>query len=435
MVIQTGDNKFGVARWIVDPTLGLGTHTTIASALTSATSGETIFIRPGSYTENITLKAGVNLSAFEGDALTPTVTIIGNATMTTAGTVSISGIRLQTNSAAFLTVSGSAASIVNLDYCYFNCTNNTGIVFSTSSSSAAINPRNCKGNLETTGIAFFTHTSAGVLSIFDSWFLNSGGSTTQTTCSAGTLNIANTSFSSPITTSGTSAGTFQVLGVDTSAQGVTSFTAGGSGAHQFRFCAFLSGTATSFSSGSATPFLEFCSFNSTNTNAISGAGTVSYRALSFGGTSRTINTTGQTNVGTLQGSTTTQPTAGFLGERLSATASAVALVNGTPKTLTSVSITPGVWDISVNTSFVNSANTATAAVLGISVTTNTFEGVDGDQKATYLTSVGDIGISSLSVPAFRALVTATTTYYMVGQLNFTAGTGTGTGRISAVRVG
>jgi len=90
--ISTG--TFCEAKWVVDPTAGQGTHTTIASAITSASSGDTIFIRPGTYTENLTLKAGVNLAAFNGDQNTPNVTIIGNNTLTTAGTVSISNIRL-----------------------------------------------------------------------------------------------------------------------------------------------------------------------------------------------------------------------------------------------------------------------------------------------------------------------------------------------------
>src|ERR1043166_1875682 len=117
-------NTFTTAKWIVSATASDGTHTTIATALTSASSGDTIFIRPGTYTENLTLKAGVNIAAFICDGYTPNVTISGTLTLTTAGTVSISGIRLQTNSAAVLAVTGSAASNVFLINCYLNLTNN-----------------------------------------------------------------------------------------------------------------------------------------------------------------------------------------------------------------------------------------------------------------------------------------------------------------------
>jgi pectin methylesterase-like acyl-CoA thioesterase len=98
MALKTADNNFGVAKWIVSSAYSDGcTHTTIASALTSASSGDTIFVRTGTYTENLTLKAGVNICAFEGDGYTPTVTIIGKASFSSAGTVCLSGLRLQTN--------------------------------------------------------------------------------------------------------------------------------------------------------------------------------------------------------------------------------------------------------------------------------------------------------------------------------------------------
>ena len=147
-IIQTGDNLFSVAKWMVNPVAGSGTHTTIATALTSASSGDTIFIAPGTYTENLTLKAGVNLTAFNCDAITPNVIILGTCTFTAAGTVTISGIQLKTNSNFFLAVTGSAASIVNLKSCYLNCSNNTGISFTTSAAlTAGINCYDCIGDI------------------------------------------------------------------------------------------------------------------------------------------------------------------------------------------------------------------------------------------------------------------------------------------------
>ena len=114
-------NYFSPAKWVVCTVAGEGTHTTIASAITSASSGDTIVIMPGTYTEDPTLKAGVNLCAFSSDSgLNPisntlsNVIIQGKCTMTTAGTVTITGVQLQTNSDYFLAVTGSAASIVNL---------------------------------------------------------------------------------------------------------------------------------------------------------------------------------------------------------------------------------------------------------------------------------------------------------------------------------
>ena len=291
---QLSTNTFGCAKWIVSSDATQGTHTTIGAALTSSSSGDTIFLRPGTYTENLTLKAGVNLAAYECDAFTPNVTISGTPTFSAAGTVSLSGINLQTNSAALLAVTGSAASIVNLISCNLNCTNNTGISFSSSSSSAAINLTLCKGNIGTTGITLFSHSSAGLLSFVECMINNSGASTTASTCSSGILNVFQCTFTIPITTSSTAAGTFQNTIVDNTGTNTTSFTSGGSGVQVFRFCTFNSGTASAFSAGSATPVLEGCTVSSSNTNAITGSGTLTYTPISFEGTSSTVNTTTQT---------------------------------------------------------------------------------------------------------------------------------------------
>ena len=65
MVVNTGDNRWATSNFIVAPTIAEGAgYTTIAAALTAASSGNTIFIKPGTYTENLTLKAGVKSKSF-----------------------------------------------------------------------------------------------------------------------------------------------------------------------------------------------------------------------------------------------------------------------------------------------------------------------------------------------------------------------------------
>jgi len=188
--------------YIVDPS-GNGDFATVQAAITAATSGKTIFIKPGLYIENLTLKAGVDLTAFIGSAVSASVIIAGNATFSTAGFVSISGIRLQTNASNILTVSGSAASFVFLNNCYFNCADTTGIIFSSSDATSQINLSSCAGNLGTTGIALFTSTSAGLLTINYSKFTNTGASSTANTVSVGNLSVKWSTFTNPITSSGT----------------------------------------------------------------------------------------------------------------------------------------------------------------------------------------------------------------------------------------
>src|SRR5580693_990207 len=199
MPFTTADNNFGVSKWIVNSTAGLGTHTTLATAMSAASSGDTIFLMT-SVTENVTITPGVNITAWSGgSANTPSIT--GTLTMTGAGTSTISGLELITNSAAIISITGSAASILNVNDCYLNCTNNTGITYSTSSASSFLNITNCSGDIGTTGIALFSHSSAGRMRIRSSSFTTSGSSTTASTCSAGTLDMAFVYIQNPVTTS------------------------------------------------------------------------------------------------------------------------------------------------------------------------------------------------------------------------------------------
>ncbi len=297
-VVNTGDNRYGVAQFIVAPTIAEGAnYTTIASAITAAVSGQTIFIRPGTYTENLTLKAGVSLTAFGCDAsqnATGHVIISGTCTLTTAGSVTISGIQLQTNSAALLAITGSVASIVNLNNCYLNCTNATGITFSSSSASAALNIMNCMGNLGTTGISYISHSSAGS-TLFEQCLLeNSGASVTANTVSAGILNFRHTTLSNPITVSGTGIHGFFYSDMNTAATNTTCLTAGGSGSQQAFQSSYAAGSASAITI-STTLNVFNCVVASTNTNAITGAGTLNFNNVVFSQTSNTINTTTQTS--------------------------------------------------------------------------------------------------------------------------------------------
>lgn len=295
-------NNYGTAKFIVSSSAANGTHTTIASALTAASSGDTIFIRDGSYTEDLTLKAGVNLAAFSGGEDTPNVTIIGNATFTAAGTVAISNIRLQTNGAAFLTVSGSAASVVDLLNCYVNCTNATGISHSSSSSSSIITLLNCNGDIGTTGISLIASTSAGSVRLRYTRITNSGNSVTASTTTAGGISI-NTCVLSLVFTS-SSTGSIDVQFSQLASSNTTIFTFNGTtAADQVENSVMNSGTASAISIGAgATGSVRNCRITSTNTNAITGAGTlvsannIFPNSVAVNTTTQTPNSFGPTNI-------------------------------------------------------------------------------------------------------------------------------------------
>jgi hypothetical protein len=428
-----GYRNYSVANGFTVDKLGNGDFTTIQAAITAAVSPQTIIIRPGTYTENPTLKAGVNLSAWNCDALTPTVVINGNCTFSAAGTVSISGIELQTNSAPFLTVSGSAASVVNLNNCYFNCLNATGVSYSSSSASSSIMCMQGEGNIATTGIAVFASSSAGSISFEYSTITNTGNSTTANTVSAGRCNIFFSAFKNPFTSSGTGGLAVELSDVSTFAQNVTALTFNGSGSQNCVLSRILGGTASVISIGGTAAILS-CVLDSSNANAIAGAGTISYQGLAFTNASQTIAATLTQTGGILKGSTVQAPSAGFIGERIASTGSVASFSNNSAANFTSISLTPGIWDIST-LGAISTSGSSSAYLVGISTTSATVTGTLGDNYSQInQTNAGAVTIT-LATPSFRVAPTATTTYFAVGLAIFATGGASGFARISAVRVG
>jgi len=296
MVRTSADNLYSHASYIVDASAAKGSHTTIASAITTAGAGPaTIAIRAGTYTENFTLPENINLVSYDADALTPTVTIVGKITATSAGTRSISGIRLQTNGDFLLAVTGSEATVIYLKNCYLNMTNNTGISHTSSSASSLIVLDYCRGSLGTTGITLFVSTSLGGIVLQTSQIGNSGGSTTASSTSAGPISTQSSYLALAFSTSSTGSFAFVSTTVDCSAINTACLTTAGTAQSTINNCQLSSGTASSLSVGAGTTVIvSNTTVSSSNTNAITGAGTVTYGDINFIGTSSLINTTTQT---------------------------------------------------------------------------------------------------------------------------------------------
>lgn len=279
---------------IVDPS-GNGDFTTITAALAAVSSGETIFITPGTYTENITLKAGVDICSFIGSQLTPNVTIVGKCSFSAAGAVSLTGIRLQTNSDFCLEVSGTATSIVYLENCFISCTNNTGVSFTSSDSGSRIKFLDCNGDISSTGISYFNSSSSGILSIFQGEWSNSANSSTPSTASSGFFYIFYAAMSVPVSATGT---TTCGLEWSTFAQraapvlDVTFLTTSGTSNATIWDCIFDCGTATCIDVGAGSSLVVgSTNLITTNSVVVSGAGSITYDALFFrGGTGVTTTT-------------------------------------------------------------------------------------------------------------------------------------------------
>lgn len=129
----------------------------------------------------------------------------------------------------------------------------------------------------------------------------------------------------------------------------------------------------------------------------------------------------------------TAPPSGFLGEYLR-TASAPSLTSGVTKDVASETLTAGIWDISALGVF-SFTGTATAQFFTISLTSVSFGGaIAGDNYALSNSVAGNV---SLSIPAWRLTVPASTTQniFLVAQATFTTGTASIGARMSATRVG
>lgn len=290
------ENRAWTTQFVVDPSTTIGergTYSTMSAAMAAASAGDTVFLR-GAITENFTIKANVNIVGWPVSGSNSSPSITGKITMSTAGICTISGIKLITNSDYFLETSGAVSASVTLDKCNLQCTNNTGI--NQTATSGAIRIQNCQSDLGTTGIALFAST-AGTLQINNCPVMsNSGGSTTASTKSAGTLFIQGSALTHPITTSGTAA--IQIQQCYLAVTDTTCLTHGGSGTVSFIIHSKVdSGTASAISVGaSGVLYCDYNDISSSNTNAITGAGSILYGTLTFSSSSHTINTTTRTGL-------------------------------------------------------------------------------------------------------------------------------------------
>lgn len=288
-------NNYGPAKFIVSSSSSNGTHTTIQAAITAASSGDTVFIRADTYTENLTLKAGVNLTSFAGEGYsTPAnVNIIGKMTFTAAGTINISNIHLQTNSDFILAVTGSAASIVNLNNCNLNMTNNTGISHTSSSASSNISLNNCTGDTGTTGITIFVSTSAGPIFLNYCPFGNSGNSTTASSASINGIYGEACSFVHPFSLTGTAFIRLNYCQMNTAGTNATAITINNATNVSFCwYCSFYTGTATAIVITAGLFVLQYGLIDTSNVAAMSGAGSLQWAGTLFSGTATiTVTTT------------------------------------------------------------------------------------------------------------------------------------------------
>jgi len=422
---------YGTALFIVSTVAGQGTHTTLAAAMAAASAGDTIFLRT-SVTENVTITPGVNIVSWAaGSSNTPSIT--GTLTMTAAGTSTISGIRLVTNSAPALTLSGSADSQMFLSNCYLSIASNPGMSLTSSGTSSFISCTGCILDTNTTGVAVYSMTNGNNIRFLNCFLPNSGSSTVASNNSAGAVLFDNCSTFGVYSSTSTGSLGFFNCNVDASGVNTTPMTFGGTGSHVVNNCYVTGGSAVAISIGAGNDAGIFGStINSSNTNPISGSGSLNSSGNSYPGTSQ-INAGVTQTGGTLKGQTVAPP-AGYLGQQITSSVSAVATSTSTPVSIANISLTAGIWDISAITGAVPTGGTAamTTHACGIGTTLNTLTGTLG---VDYFQSNVIDSTKSGCVPQIRATLTATTTYYLTVFNTYTSTTCPTNGRITATRVG
>jgi hypothetical protein len=138
--------------------------------------------------------------------------------------------------------------------------------------------------------------------------------------------------------------------------------------------------------------------------------------------------------------TNTAPPAGFIGEYISSfilQGSAVGLTTTVTANVTSISLTSGIWDVSVLCGFNGTLTTAgTLIKAAISTTSASIPaGSLGNNQGQSPTLPSGNSDSMIVIPSYRMLISGTTTVYLVASATFTVSTVAAYGRISATRVG
>ncbi len=134
--------------------------------------------------------------------------------------------------------------------------------------------------------------------------------------------------------------------------------------------------------------------------------------------------------------TNTAPPAGFIGQRIEATATNVATTSTVAKTITSITLTAGVWDVTAFATavYTNGTGIGTFFVLNLSTTDNTIVGTIGIETYDHVSTAG-FTVASGSVPSYRVTISSNTVYYLVVANTYSATTAPTNGRLSATRVG
>jgi len=283
-------NPMATARLIVDQNAGNGTNTTIMGAMALARSGDTIFILPGTYTENVDMLSGVALAAYSSDGINGNVVILGRVRLAGNGTCSFAGLQLKTNGNYAIELTGNAT----MNFVDCNIVANDFTAIHVNNAVGQINLDQCIGG--NAGNNPFFAVDLGVLEVSDSFIGNSSSSATAICTCAGTFNCFTTHFDYSVTTSGTGSVNYYFSRFHTAGFNGVGLTLVGTGGATIEECVFQTGSGVAVTVGAGCN----CNFqnnvvDSTAANAITGAGAINYANNSFVNNSNIATTTQSPN--------------------------------------------------------------------------------------------------------------------------------------------
>jgi hypothetical protein len=268
MALQTSTNQYQNTKYIVDAIAGASPYATIQSAINAAVAASvpaTIFIRAGSYTENLTLYDGIEL---QGSNEFQTI-ITGVHVPPIAGRCALLNLGLA-SATHILSSAAAGAATLKFSQCKFNCTN--GYVCNVTNWTGAITFEFCSDISTANGLVLNTATASVTI---NNCTIGKGAANAMTI--NGVLTIFNAAIGCPVTLSGAA-----VSVIDGGSSFLHTMTISNTANVSIANSRFSTGADTAIIQNSSVDLLlSDVNIESVNANAINGTGAVQASLVSF----------------------------------------------------------------------------------------------------------------------------------------------------------
>jgi hypothetical protein len=269
MAIQSSTNLYQTFKFVVSNIAGESPFSTIQAAINAAQAAganTTVYVRPGTYTENLTLYNAVDVEGTDSTL----VTIVGTHLPPVAGAITFNRIRLSSTTHIFSSAAAGSCTI-RITNCTFTVTN--GYACNLANWTGPILIKNCN-EISSTHDGVIYNTGASLVEIFN---CSVGYGTAQTMSVNGVVNLFGTSLSCPVSLSGSATSNF-----DGGCSFNSPLTISGSANLSIINSSISTGSAVSLTVTSLNPVvLTNVSINTTNAVAIAGTGSVNFDTVSF----------------------------------------------------------------------------------------------------------------------------------------------------------